>query len=279
MATATVGTTSDQQGLVGGRPRFVVAWPAQAAALWRASASGAAASPILVASLAKPAALLSLEDLGPAAARRRSSSESFGGSRGRRQRLGALFSALPGGPRRLERRYFGRSQRQQQHAPRICRATGPLSTVPMPYHPCAQLSNGVRWVRCASRFLAVQCFGPSSGAFVWRNHKDRSYAELGIDAIWQRLWEACKIYRQYTQNRLVRGVACCLQTLRTHINQNYSKKALAESRRSAKAELKAALHCNKIHSAAVQRRLYIYIYIDVVAASAALLQKRGTKKS
>ena len=63
----------------------------------------------------------------------------------------------------------------------------PLSTtVPMPYHPCAQLSNDVRQVRCASwRVLAVPSFGPSrTGEFVWRNRPECPYAELGIDAIW-----------------------------------------------------------------------------------------------
>ena len=72
------------------------------------------------------------------------------------------------------------------------------------------------------------------------------------------------------------SVQCLFGDRKSRINHLTLKKLLRRVDESAKAELKAALHCNKIHSAAV--KAIIYIDIDVVAASAAPLQKRKEEK-
>ena len=80
----------------------------------------------------------------------------------------------------------------------------PLSaTVPMPYHPAAQLSNDVRQVRCASwRVLGRSRLCTfSDRSFVLRTRPECPYAELGIDAI-------CPL----AERRPAKGIGSALKT-------------------------------------------------------------------
>ena len=151
----------------------------------------------------------------------------------------------------------------------------PLSTtVPMPYHLCAQLSNDVRRVRCASwRVFGRSSFGPSrTRALFWRNRPHCPYAEIGIDAT------ETESLRGLEGDALGFCIGCAHTTGSWTLlkSTDLSHQAIWQEKaekaaRSLDGASSTALHCNKKPRASQRPSSQRY----VVAA----IRRRTTKKS